>query len=136
MSIKDGYALQLAVKKGYDVIAVSGAAASPVIDRLHKLGIKEVHMAVNDKKSFVKNFILTQRLTISQVLYMGDDMPDLEVMSFVGVPACPADAITEIRQISKYISPYNGGFGCVRDVIEQVLRINGHWQHNTDITSR
>ena len=136
MSIKDGYALQLAVKKGYAVLAVSGAAASPVIDRLNKLGIKEVHMAVTDKKSFVKNFISTQRLATNQVLYMGDDMPDLEVMSFVGLPACPADAITEIKKISKYVSPYNGGYGCVRDVIEQVLRLNGDWYHNTDIASR
>ena len=136
MSIKDGYALQLAVKKGFSVVAVSGAAASPVIDRLHKLGIKEVHMAVSDKKSFVKNLILTQRLTVNQVLYMGDDMPDLEVMTFVGLPTCPADAVNEIKQVSKYISPYNGGFGCVRDVIEQVLKMNGHWQHNTDIASR
>ncbi len=136
MNIKDGYALQLAVKKGYFVLVVSGAAASPVVDRLNKLGIKEVHMGVEDKKAFVTQFISTNKLDAAGVLYMGDDIPDLEVMSLVGLPACPADATPEVIAISKYVSGYGGGMGCVRDVIEKVLKQNGHWQHSTQITSR
>ena len=136
MNIKDGYALQLAVKKGYRVIAVSGAAASPVVDRLNKLGITEVHMGVEDKKALVTQFISANKLDAYRVLYMGDDIPDLEVMSAVGLPACPADAVPEIIAIAKYVSGYNGGLGCVRDVIEKVLKQNNHWQHGTHVTSR
>ncbi len=136
MSIKDGYALQLAVRKHYRILIISGAAASPVVDRLNKLGITDVHMGVTDKKSFVKNFIANHNLTAEQVLFMGDDMPDLPAMSVVGVPACPADAATEIKEMAKYISPMNGGYGCVRDVIEKVLKLRGHWEHTGDITSR
>ncbi len=136
MNIKDGYALQLAVKKGYQVLAVSGAAASPVVDRLHKLGIAEIHMGVEDKKVFVTQFISANKIDASRVLYMGDDIPDLEVMSVVGLPACPADAAPEVIAISKYVSGYSGGLGCVRDVIEKALKQNGHWQHSTHVTSR
>ena len=136
MSIRDGYALQLAIKKGYRILIVSGAAASPVIDRLNKLGIKDIHMGVADKKAFIEIFISNNNLEKEQVLFMGDDMPDLPGMSVVGLPACPADAVTEIREIAQYISPLNGGFGCVRDVIEKVLKLKGDWQHTEDIASR
>ncbi len=101
MSIKDGYALQLAVKSGYQVLVVSGAAASPVVDRLNKLGIDDVHMGVIDKKDFVIRYMTTHQLTTGEVLYMGDDIPDLEVMSLVGLPACPADAVAEVKDIAK-----------------------------------
>lgn len=136
MNIKDGYALQLAIKKHYRILIISGAAASPVVDRLNKLGITEVHMGVTDKKSFVKNFIVNHNLNIEQVLFMGDDMPDLAAMSMVGLPACPSDAVNEVREAAKYISPFGGGNGCVRDVIEKVLKLKGHWEHTEDIASR
>jgi len=136
MNIKDGYALQLAIKKRYRILIISGAASSPVVDRLNKLGITEVHMGVTDKKSFVKNFIANHNLTTEQVLFMGDDMPDLSAMSMVGLPACPADAAPEIREVAKYVSPFSGGYGCVRDVIEKVLKERGHWEHTEDIASR
>lgn len=136
MSIKDGYALQLAVKKHYRILVISGAASSPVVDRLNKLGITDVHMGITDKKKFVNNFIANHNLTTDQVLFMGDDMPDLPAMSVVGLPVCPADAVPEIKAISKYISPLNGGYGCVRDVIEQVLKSRGNWEHTEDIASR
>ena len=136
MSIKDGYALQLAIKKGYRILVISGAASSPVIDRLNKLGITDVHMGVTNKQKFVKIFIANHNLTTAQVLFMGDDMPDLPAMSVVGLPVCPADAVTEIKEVSKYISPLNGGHGCVRDVIEQVLKSRGNWEHTEDIASR
>jgi 3-deoxy-D-manno-octulosonate 8-phosphate phosphatase (KDO 8-P phosphatase) len=136
MSIRDGYALQLAVKKGYRMLVISGAAASPVVDRLNKLGITEVHMGVQDKKSFIEEFVAAHRLNTSNILFMGDDIPDLEAMTAVGLPACPSDAAGEIREVSQYISPYNGGSGCVRDVIEQVLRQRNDWHHRDDVSSR
>jgi len=136
MCIKDGFALQLAVKSGYRVLAVSGSSPSPVIDRLNKLGINEVHMSVLNKKSFVDTYMQKNGLKKEEVLYMGDDMPDLPVMPAVGLSACPADAATEILQAAKYISPMNGGYGCARDVIEKVLRANDHWHYREDIASR
>lgn len=136
MSIKDGYALQLAVKKGYRLMVVSGATSLPVADRLNKLGITSIYMSVTNKKSFVEKYITDHKLITEEVLFMGDDIPDLSAMSFVGLPACPADAVEEIKAVSKYISPFNGGNGCVRDVIEHVLKLNGHWHHEEDVSSR
>jgi 3-deoxy-D-manno-octulosonate 8-phosphate phosphatase (KDO 8-P phosphatase) len=136
MSIRDGYALQLAVKKGYRLLVVSGADSSPVTERLNKLGITEVHMSVANKKAFVEKYIAANKLVAEEILFMGDDIPDHSVMSMVGLPVCPADAVAEIRAISKYISPATGGNGCVRDVIEQVLKLNDHWHHLEDIASK
>lgn len=136
MSIRDGYALQLAVKKGYRVAIVSGAAVSSVIDRLQKLGITDIAMGVLDKRSFIHDYITNARLDSSAVLFMGDDMPDLAAMRVVGFATCPADAIEEIKDTANYISPMNGGVGCVRDVIEQVLKANNHWGEEENIASR
>ncbi len=136
MNIKDGFALQLAVKKGYRVAAVSGSTPSPVIDRLNKLGIKEVHMSVLDKKAFITTYIKKNKLKKEQVLYMGDDLPDLPAMSIVGLSACPADAAPEIKEVVHYISLATGGYACVRDVIEKVLRLNDHWNYHLDVASR
>lgn len=136
MSIKDGFALQLAVKSGYRVVAVSGSSPSPVIDRLNKLGITEVHMPVLDKRSFVASYIEENKLIKEEVLFMGDDLPDLPVMSIVGLSTCPADAAPELIEVAGYISPINGGYGCVRDVIEKVLRSNDHWHNRDDVASR
>jgi len=136
MSIRDGYALQLAVRKGYRLLVVSGANSSPVTDRLNKLGITEVHMAVLNKKAFVEKYIAANYLGADEILYMGDDIPDQPVMSMVGLPVCPADAVEEIRAISKYISPVTGGNGCVRDVIQQVLNLNNDWHYEEDIPSK
>lgn len=136
MNIKDGFALQLAVKTGYRVIVVSGSSPSPVVDRLNKLGIAEVHMSVLDKKSFVNSYIEKNRLKKEEVLYMGDDIPDLPAMPVVGLATCPADAANEIKETAQYISPINGGHGCARDVIEKTLKMNGHWNYDPDIASR
>jgi 3-deoxy-D-manno-octulosonate 8-phosphate phosphatase (KDO 8-P phosphatase) len=136
MNIKDGYALQLAIKKGYRVLIVSGGESAPVVDRLNKLGITEIRMGVNDKKSLVADYIEQNGLKKDEVLFMGDDMPDLSVMMAVGLATCPADAVPEIKGVSRYISPANGGHGCVRDVIEKVLKLNEHWHHEQDIASR
>ena len=136
MHIKDGFALQMAAKNGYRLLIISGGRSEQVIDRLEKLGITDVHMSVLDKKEVVSEYMKQNDLKPEEVLYMGDDLPDLPVMTIVGLPCCPADAATEIKDIVKYISHVNGGFGCVRDVIEKVLRLNGHWHYRTDVTSR
>lgn len=136
MNIKDGYALQLAVKMGYRILIVSGSQSEQVIQRLQKLGISDVHMSVSDKKSLIEEYMKKKKLQNEEVLYMGDDIPDLPAMSVVGLPTCPADAATEIKQAAAYISSVYGGFGCVRDVIEKVLKLNDHWNYRSDVASR
>ncbi|MDP4263138.1 MAG: HAD hydrolase family protein [Bacteroidota bacterium] len=135
MSIKDGFALQLAVKSGYRILVISGSSPSPVIDRLNKLGITEVHMSVQDKKTLVSSYMKKNSLEPAEVLFMGDDLPDLPAMSVVGLAACPADASAEIQEAVQYVSPARGGYGCARDVIEKVLKQNDHWQYRGDVTS-
>lgn len=136
MNIKDGYALQLAVKKGYKVVIISGGNSPEVMERLHNLGVKDVYMQVADKVAVLGEYLQKNSLEWGEVLYMGDDIPDFKVMQMVGFPCCPADAATEIRQLSVYISPVNGGFGCGRDIIEKVLRLNGHWNEDTTIRAK
>lgn len=127
MNIKDGYALQLAIKKGYRMSIISGGSSVEVKDRLQKLGIVDVHLKVQDKKKLLQELIATYQIEPKQILYMGDDMPDFEVMGIVGLPCCPADAAREVQDISTYISPHSGGYGCVRDVVEKVLRLHNKW---------
>lgn len=136
MNIKDGFALQMAVKMGYKVKIISGGHSPQVLDRLDKLGIKDVQMSVQDKAAMLKSWMSEQGLKKEQVLFMGDDLPDLAAMQLAGFAACPADAVPEIKTVCTYISPLSGGEGCVRDVIEKVLRINGHWTFSTDVASR
>lgn len=136
MNIKDGYALQLARQMGYSLLIVSGSARSAVADRLEKLGVDDIHFSVSDKAGFILNRMQALGWEPLHTLYMGDDLPDLAAMLLVGRSACPNDAVAEIRSAAHYISPYTGGMGCVRDVIEQVLRSNGHWKHQSDIRSR
>jgi len=136
MNIKDGYALQLAVKKGYRLAVISGADIPPALERLNKLGIMEVKFSVTDKKKFIEDFILKNNLKTEEVLFMGDDMPDLPAFSAVGISACPADAVNEVRQLCRFVSTYYGGKGCVREVIEIVLKLNDHWGHESGIVCR
>lgn len=135
MNVKDGYALQLAVKRGYNIVIISGGNSEEVRDRLNKLGVAEVFMRVIDKVSVLKNYLQEHNLSWKEVLYMGDDIPDLFVMQKAGVACCPSDAVEEIKEVCSYISPLNGGFGCVRDVIEKVLKLRGHWNDDTHIPS-
>ena len=127
MNIKDGYALQLAVKKGYAVWVISGGKSEAARLRLHKLGITDVHIGIDNKKEFLERLIRVAKTTYDTMLYMGDDIPDYAAMKLCVLPCCPNDAASEIKQISKYTSPYDGGKGCVRDVIEKVMKLNGHW---------
>lgn len=127
MNIKDGYALQLAVKKGYQVCIISGARSEGIRIRLNRLGIENVHLGIESKKEILHEYVNKVGSGLESVLYMGDDIPDYAVMKLCGLPCCPQDAVPEIRELSKYVSPFNGGAGCVRDVIEKVLKLNGHW---------
>lgn len=127
MDIKDGYALQHAVKKGYHVVVISGSSSKACAERLEYLGIRNVYMKVKDKEEVLAQYLLAHNLLWDQVLFMGDDIPDLEVMKQVGLPCCPNDAVNDIKAVSKFISTKSGGKGCVREVIEKVLRLNNDW---------
>jgi 3-deoxy-D-manno-octulosonate 8-phosphate phosphatase (KDO 8-P phosphatase) len=136
MNIKDGYALQLAVKKGYRVVIISGGTSDAVKDRLEKLGVKDCFLKIDNKKEKLMEYITAHQLNRDEILFMGDDIPDYIPMQLTGLPCCPADAVAEIKQVSLYISPLAGGKGCARDVIEKVLKLNNHWDLDTTVTSR
>jgi 3-deoxy-D-manno-octulosonate 8-phosphate phosphatase (KDO 8-P phosphatase) len=136
MSIKDGFALQLANKKGYRILIISGGNSPAVVARLKKLGITDIFMNVLDKKGMIDQYMRDHELKKDQVLYMGDDIPDYMAMKSVGLPTAPADAAPEIRKVAAYIASNKGGEGCVREVIEKVLKVNGQWEMETDIASR
>jgi 3-deoxy-D-manno-octulosonate 8-phosphate phosphatase (KDO 8-P phosphatase) len=127
MNVKDGFALKFAVNAGYNVAIISAGINEGVKIRLEGLGIKTVHLGVPNKLEIYNDYILANNFKPENVLYMGDDIPDYQVMKLVGLPCCPQDAVAEIKGLSKYISHKNGGQGAVRDVIEQVLKVQGKW---------
>jgi len=127
MNVKDGYAMQLAIKKGYRIVIISGGVSEAMIKRFEYLGITEVYFGIKDKINFFNDYIKKNNLSPSSILYMGDDIPDYEIMKVVKLPCCPADAVEEIKQISVYVSKSKGGEGCVRDVIENVLKLDNNW---------
>lgn len=131
MSIRDGYALQYAVKKGYQVWIISGGKQEAPILRLKRLGITEAHYDVADKKMLLESLWRHHSVKPETTLYMGDDIPDFEAMRSCRIAACPADAVPEISAVSNYISHLPGGSGCVRDVIEKVLKLRGDWSQTT-----
>jgi len=126
-NIKDGYALQLAVKRGYLVCVISGGKGAAMQKRFEGLNLQEIFLNVSDKVKVYESLVAKYELNPSEVLYMGDDVPDLKIMARVGLPTCPADAVTEIKAISTYISPFDGGKTAVRDVIEKVMRVQHTW---------
>jgi len=128
MNIRDGYALHAAISAGYRVIVLSGGKSESVRNRLHHLGVREVYLGVERKAEKLKEILATADLKAEHILYMGDDLPDREVMLLCGIPACPQDAAPEIRGLSVYVSDKPGGKGCVRDVIEQTMRVQDTWQ--------
>ena len=135
MNIKDGYALQLAIKHGYEIVIISGGNSTAVKTRLQKLGIQHIFLGISNKKELLLNFLKEHSFKKEEILYMGDDVPDLLPMKEAGVACAPADAVAEIRSMAHYISPLLGGKGCVRDVIEKVLKLNGHWNEPNDVSS-
>ncbi len=136
MNIRDGYALQLAIKKGYRVVIISGGTSEAVKGRLNRLGVTDVFLKIENKKEKLLEYVAAHDLKWEEIIFMGDDIPDYVAMQMVGLPCCPVDAAAEIKQISKYISPIKGGEGCGRDVIEKVLKLNGHWDLETDIAAK
>lgn len=127
MNIKDGYALKTAVDAGYNVCIISGGSNEGVRTRLENLGIKDIYLGTHNKIVQFEEYLSKKNISSEEVLYMGDDIPDFPVMQKVGLASCPKDAVSEIQGISHYISQKKGGKGCVRDVIEQVLKVQGNW---------
>jgi 3-deoxy-D-manno-octulosonate 8-phosphate phosphatase (KDO 8-P phosphatase) len=136
MNIKDGYALQLALKRGYRVVIISGGTSEAVRERLNRLGVNDVFLRVHNKQEVLTQYVMQNQLKWEEVLFMGDDIPDYIVMKLVGLPCAPADAAPEIKQISVYTSAINGGFGCAREVIEKVLKLNNDWPMDTSVASK
>lgn len=132
MNVKDGYAMKIALHKGFRVCIISGGTNQAVKNRLAALGIEDIYLGAHDKIHQYQEIIKKYNLVSENILYMGDDIPDLPVMKKVGMPCCPNDAVKEIQNASKYISNLKGGDGCVRDVIEQVLKVQGNWDNYYD----
>ena len=127
VNIKDGYAIQLAVKMGLHVAILSGCRIEAVRKRYEGLGMQDIYLGASVKIKIYEEFIAKHALRDDEVMFMGDDIPDLEVMRRVGCPVCPQDACPEVKAISCYVSQYVGGRGCGRDVLEQVLRAQDKW---------
>ncbi len=133
--VKDGYAMQLAEKMGLNLWVISGGKSEGVRKRLQGLGIQEIHLGVSQKTDVLNDLLAKYNLTPDQLMYVGDDMPDYEVMQVVGIAACPVDAVEDIKAIAHYMSPFKGGQGVVRDVLEKILKIQGKWGVQTHIKS-
>ena len=127
MSVKDGYALKQAVKAGYTVCIISGGKNEGVRTRLRELGITDIYLGIDDKVEQLDEFFDIYDIKAENVLYMGDDIPDMYPMKLIALPTCPQDAVPEVKEVSKYISHKNGGDGCARDVIEQVMKVQDKW---------
>ena len=134
MNVKDGYAMKTALNNGYRVCIISGGTNEGVRNRLTALGIEDIYLGAHNKIEQYQKLVKKYNLQPENVLYMGDDVPDYPVMNVVGLPACPNDAVAEIKEIATYISNKKGGEGCVRDVIEQVMRVQGKWNSNFNAT--
>ncbi len=135
MDIKDGYALQAAVKSGLIVVVLTGSFSEPISSRLKHLGITHFIQHVSDKAEAIKMLLSEFSLTQDQILYMGDDIPDIEGFKVSGFTACPIDAVVEIKNKVDFISQKTGGNGCVREIIEKVMRVQGTWGNNEKIQS-
>ena len=124
---KDGYAIKYAISKGYRIAIISGGMQENVRTRLNSLGVEDVFLKAFNKIEVYEKFIEEKKIDQKNILYMGDDNPDLDVLKVVGISSCPNDASVDVKSICDYISHKDGGMGCVRDVIEQVMRIHKKW---------
>lgn len=127
MNMRDGLAIKMAVNAGYRICIISGGKSEGVRKRLEGLGVRDIYLSQQEKLEAYEEFVTLNELNQEGILYMGDDLPDYPIMRKVGLPTCPKDAAREIFEIAKYISPFNGGAGCARDVIEKVLKLQGKW---------
>ena len=136
MNVKDGFALKTAVDEGFHMCIISGGSNEGVRKRLEGLGITEIHLGAKDKVALLNNYFKTNGIQSNQVIYMGDDIPDLAAMQLVGLPCCPQDAVPEIKAVCKYISHKKGGKGAVRDIIQQVLKVQGKWITTSNVSAK
>lgn len=136
MNIKDGYGLKTAVDRGFNVCIISGGSNEGVRVRLQNLGIKDIFLGAHNKTQILEDYLKSHNLKTENILYMGDDLPDYEIMQKVGLPTCPQDAVPEIKAISKYVSHKKGGKGCVREVIEQVLKVQEKWMLGKEVSAK
>jgi 3-deoxy-D-manno-octulosonate 8-phosphate phosphatase (KDO 8-P phosphatase) len=127
MNVRDGFAIKMAVRAGYRVIIITAGRSAGVEIRLRALGVTDILLGREDKSVALAEMMKQYDIAAEETLYMGDDFPDKAAMHMVGLPTCPQDATPEIRAVAQYVSPIGGGRGCVRDVIEKVMRLNGHW---------
>ena len=127
VNTRDGYAIRTAIAKGYNVYIITGGGSEGITKRFSNLGVPLIFSKVKDKKSKFEALVSEYHLDTQEILYMGDDIVDYDVMKLVGLPTCPADAVPEIVSLSNYVSPLEGGKGCVRDVIERVLKLHDNW---------
>lgn len=132
MHTKDGFAIKTALQAGFHVCIISGGTNEGVRKRLSGLGVTDIYLGAHNKVEQLNEYLASNNLKAENMLYMGDDIPDYPVMKLAGLPCCPQDAVPEIKAISKYVSHKLGGKGCVRDVIEQVLKVQGKWNGNFD----
>lgn len=126
-NVKDGYAIQLAVKRGIKVFVISGGQSKGVLERMKRLGVDQIHLGISNKLSLLQKISSSEGLKPDEILFVGDDIPDLESMRWCGVSVCPADAAEDIKKISSFISPFKGGKGVVRDIIEKILKLQDNW---------
>ena len=134
MNAKDGYAMQLAVRNGIRVAIITGGRSPEVKERLQGLGITDIYLGASSKMESYEDLKMCYDLKDDEILYMGDDLPDYDIMKLVALAAAPQDAAPEIKAVADYVSPINGGKGCVRDVLEQLLKIQGKWARSEDRT--
>tara|TARA_R110002020_G_scaffold1998_1_gene9133 strand:- start:43017 stop:43544 length:528 start_codon:yes stop_codon:yes gene_type:complete len=132
MNTKDGYAVKTAVQLGYNVCIISGGTNEGVRNRFKGLGVTDIYLGAHYKDEPLKEYMDVYGISPDNILYMGDDLPDILPMKLVALPTCPQDAVPEVKEVCKYISHLNGGQGCIRDVMEQVLKVRGHWETNFD----
>ena len=134
MNAKDGYAMQLAVRNGIRMAIITGGKSPEVKERLQGLGITDIYLGASSKMESYEDLKMCYDLEDEEILYMGDDLPDYDIMKIVALAAAPQDAAPEIKSVADYVSPVNGGKGCVRDVLEQLLKIQGKWARSEDRT--
>jgi 3-deoxy-D-manno-octulosonate 8-phosphate phosphatase (KDO 8-P phosphatase) len=132
MNVRDGYAVKTALTRGYRICIISGGSNEGVRERLRALGVTDIYLGSAFKEESLREYLMDYEIRPEEVLYMGDDIPDIPAMQMSGMVACPQNAVPEVKRISHYISHLDGGAGCVRDIIEQVLKIRGHWHTHFD----
>ncbi len=132
MSVRDGYAVKTAIDKGYRLCVISGGSNEGVRQRLQGLGVTDIYLGAGHKEDRLREYMLDYGIAPGEILYMGDDIPDIPAMRMVGMVACPQNAVPEVKALSHYISHLNGGEGCVRDIIQQVMKVQGNWESPTN----